>query len=53
MENEYLEFDHLPFKLAVIEVLMYDNKLLGELYNGAAFEIIDIGERRNNNFRKV
>ena len=35
MENEYLEFEHLPFKLAVIEVLMYQNKLLGEPYNGA------------------
>lgn len=35
VENEYLEFDHLPFKLAVIEVLMYENNLLGKPYNGA------------------
>lgn len=35
MEKEYLEFDNLPFKLTVIEVLMYELKLLGEPYNGA------------------
>lgn len=35
MDNEYLIFDNLPFKLAVIEVLMYEKKLLGEPYNGA------------------
>lgn len=35
MDKEYLEFDNLPFKLAVIEVLMYEHKLLGEPYNGA------------------
>ncbi len=35
MENEFLEFDNLPFKLMVIEVLMYDLKLLGEPYNGS------------------
>lgn len=35
MEDEYLVFDNLPFKLAVIEVLMYELKLLGEPYNGA------------------
>ena len=35
MESEFLEFDNLPFKLTVIEVLMYELKLLGEPYNGA------------------
>lgn len=34
MENEYLEFDNLPFKLAAAQVLMYDLKLLGEPYRG-------------------
>ena len=34
MENEFLEFDNLPFKLMVIEVLMYEMKLLGESYTG-------------------
>lgn len=35
MESEFLEFDNLPFKLMVIEVLMYELKLLGEPYNAA------------------
>lgn len=35
MESEFLVFDNLPFKLTVIEVLMYELKLLGEPYNGA------------------
>ena len=35
MESEFLVFDNLPFKLTVIEVLMYDLKLLGEPYNAA------------------
>ena len=34
MENEFLEFDNFPFKLMVIEVLMYDLKLFGESYKG-------------------
>lgn len=34
MESEFLVFDNLPFKLTVIEVFMYRNKLLGEPYNG-------------------
>lgn len=33
-DGELLEFDNLPFKLTVIEVLMYQLKLLGEPYNG-------------------
>ena len=33
MESEFLVFDNLPFKLTVIEVLMYELKLLGEPYN--------------------
>ena len=35
MESEFLEFDNFPFKLMVIEVLMYDLKLLGEPYKGS------------------
>ena len=35
MESEFLVFDNLPFKLMVIEVLMYEQKLLGEPYNAA------------------
>ena len=35
MENEFLVFDNLPFKLMVVEVLMYELKLLGEPYNAA------------------
>lgn len=35
MEDEFLVFDNFPFKLAVIEVLMYELKLLGEPYNAA------------------
>ncbi len=35
MESEFLVFDNLPFKLTVIEVLMYELKLLGEPYNAA------------------
>lgn len=31
---KYIEFDNLPFKLAVAQVLMYDLKLLGEPYSG-------------------
>lgn len=34
MESDFLEFDNLPFKLMVIEVLMYEMELLGEPYNG-------------------
>lgn len=33
MESEFLVFDNLPFKLTVIEVLMYRLKLLGEPYD--------------------
>ena len=33
-EERYLEFDNLPFKLAVIQALMYEQKLLGEPYRG-------------------
>ena len=35
MESEFLVFDNLPFKLMVVEVLMYERKLLGEPYNAA------------------
>lgn len=35
MEGEFLVFDNLPFKLTVIEVLMYELKLLGEPYNAS------------------
>ena len=35
MENEFLVFDNLPFKLMVIEKLMYGLKILGEPYNAA------------------
>lgn len=35
MESEFLVFDNLPFKLAVVEVLMYELKLLGEPYNAS------------------
>lgn len=35
MESEFPVFDNLPFKLTVIEVLMYRLKLLGEPYNAA------------------
>lgn len=35
MESEFLVFDNLPFKLTVIEVLMYELELLGEPYNAA------------------
>lgn len=35
MGNEFLVFDNLPFKLMVVEVLMYEQKLLGEQYNAA------------------
>ena len=34
MKKEYLEFEHLPFKLTVIQVLMYDKKLLVPEYLG-------------------
>lgn len=34
-EDEFLEFDNLPFKLMVAEVLMYQLKLLGEPYKGS------------------
>ena len=34
VEEEYLEFDNFPFKLAVIQELMYEQKLLGEPYRG-------------------
>ena len=34
METEYLEFEHLPFKLTVIQALMYDRKLLLPEYLG-------------------
>lgn len=33
-EERYLEFDNFPFKLAVIQELMYEQKLLGEPYRG-------------------
>ena len=33
-EEEYLTFDHEPFKLAVMQVLMYDLELLGDKYTG-------------------
>lgn len=36
MDDEFLVFDNLPFKLTVIEPLMYVWKLLGEPYNGCA-----------------
>ena len=35
MENEFLVFENLPFKLMVIEKLMYGLKILGEPYNAA------------------
>ena len=35
MEGEFLVFDDLPFKLTVIEVLMYKLRLLGEPYNAS------------------
>lgn len=34
MEKAYLKFEHLPFKLTVIQVLMYDKKLLVPEYLG-------------------
>ena len=34
VENEYLIFDNYPFKLAIIQPLMYDLNLLGEKYQG-------------------
>ncbi len=38
MEKAYLEFKHLPFKLAVIQVLMYDKKrILPEYLGGDLF----------------
>lgn len=33
-EKEFLVFDNYPFKLAVIQLLMYDLELLGSKYNG-------------------
>ena len=33
-EERYLEFDSFPFKLAVVQELMYEQKLLGEPYRG-------------------
>ena len=33
-EEGYLTFDHAPFKLAVMQVLMYDQALLGDKYTG-------------------
>lgn len=32
--EEFLVFDNLPFKLAVVQKLMYDEGLLGEKYRG-------------------
>ncbi|WP_251317742.1 DUF6892 domain-containing protein [Flintibacter muris] len=32
--EEFLVFDNLPFKLAVVQKLMYDEALLGEKYRG-------------------
>lgn len=34
VRSEYLRFDHFQFKLAVIQVLMYELKLMGEPYQG-------------------
>ena len=34
MEKTYLEFEHLPFKLAVIQVLMYEKKCILPEYQG-------------------
>lgn len=36
VRSEYLNFDHFQFKLAVIQVLMYELKLLGEPYHGGS-----------------
>lgn len=33
-EKEFLVFDNYPFKLAVIQLLMYELELLGSKYNG-------------------
>lgn len=33
-EEKYLTFDHEPFKLAIMQVLMYDLELLGDKYTG-------------------
>lgn len=33
-EERYLEFDNFPFKLAVVQELMYEQGLLGEPYRG-------------------
>lgn len=33
-ENEFLLFDNYPFKLAIIQLLMYDLELLGSKYLG-------------------
>ena len=33
-EERYLEFDSFPFKLAVVQELMYERRLLGEPYRG-------------------
>lgn len=35
MESKFLVFENLPFKLMVIEKLMYERRLLGEPYNAA------------------
>ena len=49
MESEFLVFDNLPFKLTVIEVLMYQLKLLGEPYNAAD----EFFERYNSDYLTV
>ncbi len=33
-ESEYLVFDNIPFKLAIIQSIMYDSNLMGEIYDG-------------------
>lgn len=33
-QSEFLIFDNYPFKLAVIQLLMYELELLGSKYNG-------------------
>lgn len=35
MESKFLVFDNLPFKLMIVEVLMYERGLLGEPYSAA------------------
>ena len=39
-EESMLQFDNYPFKLAVIQELMYEQSLLGKPYQGAEIGIL-------------